>query len=252
MKCIDVHCYHGKWSFPIRDMSIDDILATMEILDIEKSILMSARSIMYDFVAGNAELAECIAPHDSLYGYVYVNLHYPELSLAEIDKYLGMDKFVGVKYNGECSRAPASAPENRFIFEYIEQEYQKPILLHTWGLSEHGNAVGYSHPSQALELALQHPGLNIIMGHMGGTEWPSAIEAAKKAVNLYLDTCASYADSDKVAAAVNALGADRVLFGSCMTENNPFMQKAVVLDAEITATQREQILFANARRIFGI
>ena len=252
MKCIDVHCYYGKWPFPIPDLSIKDILGVMEILDIEKSILMSGYGIQYDFVAGNADLAERIRPYDNLYGYVYINMNYPEMSLAEVDKYLGTDKFVGVKYQGEYSRTSISAPANRFIFDHIEQEYQKPILMHTWGLPEHGNAIAYSLPSQALELARQHPKLNIIMGHMGGTEWPSAIEVAKEATNLYLDTCASYADNDKIASAVRALGADRVLFGSSMTENNPFMQKAAVLDADITTTDREQVLYANARHIFGI
>ena len=252
MKCIDVHCYYGKWPFPIPDMSIDDILRMMQMVNIKKSILMSARSIQYDFVAGNAELAECIRHYDNLYGYVYINMHYPELSIAEVDKYLGSDKFVGVKYNGEYSRAPASAPANRFIFDHIEKEYQKPILIHSWGLPEHGNTVAYSLPSRLLELAEQHPGLKIIMGHMGGPEWASAIEAARQADNLYLDTCASYADSDKVATAVRALGADRILFGSGVSENNPFMQKAVVLEADITVAEKEQILYANACRVFGI
>jgi predicted TIM-barrel fold metal-dependent hydrolase len=80
----------------------------------------------------------------------------------------------------------------------------------------------------------------------------SAIHAAQKTDNLYMDTCASYADCDKVAVAVKTLGADRVLFGSGMTENNPFMQKGVVLDADITDREKEMVLYDNARRVFGI
>ena len=252
MKCIDVHCYYGKWSFPIPDVSIDGILRTMEKAEIEKCIVMSARAIQHDFVAGNAELAEAIQDHPNLYGYVYINMHYPELSVQEVDKYLGSDKFVGVKYNGEYSRSPASAPENRFIFDHIEREYGKPILIHSWGLAEHGNAMAYSLPSQLADLARQHPGLDIVMGHMGGPEWPSAIVAAQGVDNLYLDTCASYADSDKVAAAVHVLGADRVLFGSGQTENNAFGQKAAIMDAEISDSEKLQVLYSNAAKVFGI
>lgn len=141
MKCIDVHCYYGKWGFPIFDMSLADILALMEQAEVEKTILMSAQAIQYDFVAGNAELAEAIAPHPALYGYVYINMHYPELSLVEMEKYLPTDKFVAVKYNGEYSRAAACALENREVFTLLEKAYQKPLLLHTWGLREHGNVV---------------------------------------------------------------------------------------------------------------
>lgn len=252
MKCIDMHCYFGKWPFPIPDMSVDDILAVMKKLDIEKCIMMSSLSIQYDFVEGNAELAEAIADHDNLYGYVYINMHYPELSLLEMEKYLSSPKFVGLKYNGEYSRAPVSAEENDEVFDLLKNKYRKPLLLHTWGLPEHGNAIAYSLPVQALELARRHPNLAIVMGHMGGTEWMPAIHTARKAANLYLDTCASYADRDKVAVAVKLLGADRILWGTGMTENNASMQKSVVLDAEISQREKELILYENAARLFCI
>jgi hypothetical protein len=129
-------------------MSMADILAQMEQAQVEKTILMSAQSIQYDFVAGNAKLAEAIAPHPQLYGYVYINMHYPERSLREMEKYLGTDKFVGVKYNGEYSRSAACAPENKDVFTLLERSYRKPLLLHTWGLPEHGNVVAYE-PARA-------------------------------------------------------------------------------------------------------
>lgn len=159
MRCIDVHCYYGKWGFPIYDRTIADILEMMARAEVEKTILISARAIQYDFVAGNAELAEAIAPH---------------------------------------------------------------------------------------------PQLKIVMGHMGGSEWMAAIRAAEQASNLYLDTCASYADRDKIGTAVRMLGADRVLFGSGATEGSLAMQKNAVLDADITAEERIQVLYENARRLFNL
>ena len=252
MKCIDVHAYYGRWPFPIRNMSVEDILRLMDRAEMEKCILMSAQAIQYDFVAGNAELAEAITAHDGLYGYVYVNLHYPALSLDEVKKYLGSKKFVGLKYNGEYSKAPACADANLPLFRWAAEEYGKPLLLHTWGLPEHGNPVAYSLPAQALELARKVPNLKIVMGHMGGPEWMSAIEATLQAENLYLDTCCSYADREKVEVAVERLGAERLLFGSGMTENNPFGQKHVVLDAQITPQQKARILYDNAVELFGL
>jgi len=249
--CIDVHCYHGKWGFPIIELTTRDVLALMEQAHVEKAVLMSSRAIQYDFVAGNAELADAIAPHPGLYGYVYINMHYPQTALAEMDKYLPSDKFAGVKYQGEYSRATAAAPENREAFDRLENVYRKPLLIHSWGLPEHGNATAYSLPGQILELARAHPSLKIIMGHMGGTEWMDAIRAAEQAPNLYLDTCASYADSDKVAAAVRALGAERVLFGSGATEGSLFMQKAAILDADITDDEKLTVLYRAARQVFG-
>lgn len=250
--CIDVHCYHGQWGFPIRTLSTADVLALMKQGHVEKAILMSARAIQYDLAAGNAELAEAIAPHPNLFGYVYINMHYPDQSLAEMEKYLHTDKFVGVKYQGEYSRAAAGAPENRAIFTRLERVYRKPLLIHSWGLPEHGNAVAYSLPAQILALALAHPDLKIVMGHMGGTEWMAGIRAAQQAPNLYLDTCASYADRDKVGVAVKMLGADKVLFGSGATEGSLFMQKAAILDADLSDDAKQMVLAGAARRVFNL
>jgi predicted TIM-barrel fold metal-dependent hydrolase len=250
--CIDVHCYHGKWSFPIIELTTTDVLALMERAHVEKAILMSARAIQYDLVGGNAELAAAIAPHPGLYGYVYINMHYPEASLAEMEKYLWSDKFVGVKYHGEYSRANAAAPENREAFDRLEKVYRKPLLIHSWGLPEHGNVTAYSLPSQILELACAHPSLKIVMGHMGGTVWMDGIRAAEQAPNLYLDTTASYADQDKVAAAVRALGAEKVLFGSGATEGSLFMQKAAILDADITDDEKHTVLYGAAQQVFDL
>lgn len=252
MKIIDVHCYYGGFGFPQYVATLPELLDFMEREGVEKAILMSSMGIQYDFVAGNAELAEAIAPHDNLLGYVYINMHYPELCEEEMERYLRTDKFVGVKYNGEYSRAAACAPENREIFARLEQEYRKPLLLHTWGLPEHGNAVAYSLPSQALELAQQHPELTVIMGHMGGTEWMSAIRAAAQAPNLYMDMQSSIADRDKVAAAVSHLGAHKVLFGSGSVDWLFMVQKGAVLEAAITEAERRMVLSENARRLFSI
>jgi predicted TIM-barrel fold metal-dependent hydrolase len=251
-RCIDVHCYHGKWGFPIVEMSTADVLRLMEQATVETAILMSARAIQYDLVAGNAELADVIAPHPSLRGYVYINMHYPQQSLAEMEKYLHIDKFVGVKYQGEYSRAAASAPENHEVFTLLEKVYRKPLLIHSWGLPEHGNAVAYSLPAQILELAQAHPDLKIVMGHMGGTEWMDGIRAAQKAPNLYLDTCASYADRDKVAMAVRTLGVGKVLFGSGATEGSLFMQKAAILDADLPDEAKATVLYGAARQVFDL
>jgi predicted TIM-barrel fold metal-dependent hydrolase len=252
MKCIDVHLYYGGFGFPGPAPKIKEVVAFMERAEVEKAIMMSSRGIQYDFVVGNAELAEVIAPYPHLFGYVYINMHYPELSLLEMEKYLETDKFVGVKYNGEYNRAAASAPENREVFDLLEKRYAKPLLLHTWGLAEHGNAMPYSLPAQALDLARQHPDLKIVMGHMGGPEWPSAIRACMQAPNLFTDMQSSYADRDKVGVAVRALGAHKVLFGSGNVGSSLMMQKGAVMDADITDEERHTVFYETARRVFGI
>ena len=252
MKLIDVHMYFGKWGFPIQAISTEGIIALMDKMGIEKAILMSALGISYDLVGGNAILAAEIEPWDRLYGYVYVNGNYIQESLREMEKYLPGDKFVGVKFQPECSGAAPNDPSCDIMWDVVEKKYRKPVLIHSWTLPEHGNAIPYSLPEYSLEVARSHPELKIVLGHMGGIGWRDCLKVARKADNLWVDFCCSYADRDKIEVAVDELGAERVLFGSAMTENNGWMQIGALSEAAIGAADRHRIAYENAARLFGI
>lgn len=251
MRIIDTHVYYGYFPYPILTERVDDILSVMDIHGIEKAILMSAEALQFDIIEGNAELAKTINRQPRLYGYVVVNPSYPELSMQEIKKYLGNEKFVGVKYHPELSGVPLTDVSGKSIFDVLE-EYGKPLLVHTWHKAEHGGATPSSTPDIILEFARRRPKLKVIMGHMGGAAWKSAVDKAKSFQNVFLDTCASFADNDKIGYAVNQLGRERVLFGSGINEGNAAMQIGAVLEAEISKEDREFVFYKNAMRLFGI
>lgn len=252
MKSIDIHVYYGRFNFVIPDKSIDDILGIMSSRNIEKAILMSSISILQDFREGNQVLFDAIEPHDNLFGYCYINGNYIEESAKEIDRYLSMAKCKGVKYHPEYSGKRPDSDDILPLFEKIAKQYKKPALIHSWPVGEHGNAMPYSHPSTIANLAAKLSELNIVMGHMGGPEWQETIEIAKPYENLYLDTGSSYTHFDKVKAAVDVLGAKRIMFGSGMTEGCVDMQFGVVLDSEITDEQKQEVLYKAAQRLFKL
>jgi predicted TIM-barrel fold metal-dependent hydrolase len=213
---------------------------------------MSALALSYDMQRGNKELAEAIEPYDRLLGYVYVNGNYIEESIEEVKKHLSSPKFVGVKYHPELSFVPPNAPQCEPLWDLIEQEYNKPVLVHTWSMAEHNNDIPSALPEYVAEVARSHPGLKVIMGHMGGPGWRHCLEIAKDIPNVWVDFCSSYADSDKIAYAVNKLGSHRVMFGSGMTENNLWMQIGAILEAQLSEQDRRQVMYGNACRLFGI
>jgi predicted TIM-barrel fold metal-dependent hydrolase len=102
------------------------------------------------------------------------------------------------------------------------------------------------------EVARRHPTLKIIAAHLAGPGYMEAIDAARQVDNVWVDTCSSHALDDKVRAAVRLLGAGRVLFGSGMMQGNGFMQKAVIMEADIAEREREMILYENARALFRL
>lgn len=252
MNLIDVHVYYGKWGFPIKFVSTEQLLETMQEVGIEKAVLMSALSLSYDMGEGNSELCRAIEPHDELLGYVYLNGNYVKDSVKEMERYLDSPKFVGAKYHPELSELPPNAPECEHLWDLLENKYKKPVLIHTWTLPEHNNVLPSSLPEYVVDVALRHPDLKIIMGHMGGPGWRHCIQVIQDINNVWVDFCSSYANKDKIAYAVEYLGADRVLFGTGMTENNPWMQLGALLEADISEGDREKIMHLNARRVFQL
>lgn len=252
MQAIDIHVYHGKWYFPIPEKSIADVLDIMAVRGIEKAILMSSLSILQDFRQGNAAVFAEVAPHDNLYAYCYVNGHYLKESVEEMERYLPNPKCKGIKYHPEYSGKRPDDDDVIPLFEMLADKYGKPALIHSWPYGEHGNLSPMSHPRSIAELACKLPQLSIIMGHMGGPEWKEAIEIARPYPNLYLDTGSSYTHYDKVKAAVDALGAARVLFGSGMTEASVDAQLGVILDSAISEEERRMVLYGSAARLFDL
>ena len=156
MKLIDVHLYFGKWGFPIKPISTEGIVKLMDRMNIEKAVLMSALGIGYNFVEGNASLAKEIESWNQLFGYVYINGNYIEQSLKEMDYYLINDKFVGVKFQPEYSGIAPNDPKCDVIWEALEKDYRKPVLIHTWTVAEHNNGNPYSLPEYSVEIDKQY------------------------------------------------------------------------------------------------
>lgn len=117
-----------------------------------------------------------------------------------------------------------------------------PVLVHSGDCKSHPAVVGI--------LALAHPGLTVIMAHMGQGYFQEAIDAARQAGNLVLET--SGESPFHVEMAVTALGAERVVYGT----DTPFFPipegQRIVREAKISPADRDRIMGGNAARILGL
>ncbi len=243
MKIIDVHAHYGKWFIPTNKNSIKDTLEIMRKNNIERAILSSSLAIIYNFVEGNRELSKVIEGYKNLFGYIFLNPNYIQLSLKEMNKYLSRENFVGLKlYSNGYINQPLNCEGHRRFLQLLAEDYPEKgvILFHCW----------FQSVSQLIELAKEFPTLKFIMGHMGGIEWREAVEKAKEVKNLYLEICSGYPLRNKIEDAVEAVGVQRVLFGSDMTLLDPGSSLGMVLDAEIPSEKKERILYKNAKELF--
>lgn len=243
MKIFDVHTHSGKWPFAgLRDDN-EFSMQTLRTFNIEKCIVSSAEAIVYDMVAGNAQMAAFVAAHDELFGYVVLNPNYLELSEAELEKYSDRKDIVGVKLHPFYSQTPFNADDSKKLVRMIAGR-NMPILVHT-------HDVPWSSPAQVGEVAGEFPDQVIIMGHGGLTNFTDGIAVTAEHDNIFLEICGSPIPSGKIDKAVQKLGPEKILYGSDIALFSPAFALGTVLDADISEGQKEDILYNNADKLFG-
>jgi predicted TIM-barrel fold metal-dependent hydrolase len=239
---IDVHGHIGPWPFPMTDCWAADLEKMMRKSGIERAIISSTEAIVNDFVAGNAAMAREMDKTDMLLGYVTVSPSRLEQSVDEMDRYLAQPKFVGVKLHPSYAGVSIdSEPVMRLSAEVAKRRV--PFLIHTWG---HGE------PSKILKLANEFPEMPIIMGHGGATAWREGIDVLKKTHNTYTEFCASLSHRDKVRETIDAVGYDRVLFGTDLGLFDPAYVLGTYEEAALTNDEEAAIMRDNARRLFSL
>lgn len=247
MRVIDVHAHYGEWFFPIEMSREQHILHLMEKHEIERAVFSSSLAVVYDMEEGNARLAEFLAKSPKFYGYVVLNPNYSDVSVRQMQVHLGNPKFLGVKLHPDYARRSVSCPESIELLEEA-RKLRKVALLHTWGAEQ---------VEATARVAETFPDMAIIMGHMGGdgregAGWKSGIAAAGKHPNVYLEVCGSSLHRDRIREAVEALGDDRILYGSDMTLLNPAITLGMIEEADIPARSKANILYENAARVLKL
>ncbi|MFA5858870.1 MAG: amidohydrolase family protein [Elusimicrobiota bacterium] len=243
-RIIDVHAHYGKWFFPIYSDTPDNIFEIMNRNSIDKIVLSSTQAIVYNMVAGNAELAEILDKHSGFYGYIFLNPNYIDLSFKELEKYMGNHKKVlGLKLYSEGYIAqPLNCDgHKKFLTETQTRFPGTPVLFHCYSATAAMQLAG---------VAKQFPNLNFLMGHMGGAQWRSAVDCSIGIPNLYLEICSGNFDRGKLEYAVSKVGAGHILYGSDVTLINPAQMVGMVLDAEISENDRNLIFSKNATQLF--
>jgi len=242
MRIYDAHAHCGKWPFAGFKDDTEFPIEVLRKYNIEKCIISSALAIVYDMVKGNAQMVDLITTHDELLGYIVLNPNYLELSKKELEKYAQNPKVVGVKIHPYYCAEPFGSAASTELLEMIS-EYQLPILVHT-------HADPWSSPACVGRVAKQFPQQMILMGHGGLTNFEEGIEVAARHENIFIETCGSPIPAGKIDRAVNKLGSKKILYGSDIALLSPAFALGAVLDADISESQREDILYRNAYQLF--
>lgn len=252
MKIIDSHVHIGLNEFCLdeeRTMPYDlenkyeEYLIIMKKAGIEKACILPIPDAGYDI-----ELSHDYLRKAALYGEDKL------LPICRLDNTLSENingVFSGAKFHKVYENiSKATLQEYLKILEY----YKKPLLIH---------AAFKDKVKQIKSLLNVAPELIIVLAHMGrGHLYTSEgveenLSALKKYPNVLFET-STVGNSDIVKLACNIVGSERVMFGSDYPFGKIYLGKNynyademdVVLHADITDTEKEDILYRTADRIF--
>jgi predicted TIM-barrel fold metal-dependent hydrolase len=138
----------------------------------------------------------------------------------------------------------------------IEDELVDPVLAKAAELGVvvtiHSGSE-FCSPAQIGLLAGRHPGVPIVMDHMGYRyHVGQAIAAARLFPNLYLGTTVANNEPGSVLQAMRKVGPDRVVYGSNAPASYPDLAVAALKRLKLDSTWERMLLGDNLARIYGI
>ena len=244
----DLHCHLSGIDGRTVDERMAKLVGYADRMGIERLVVsMGSRFVTEPepevFRAQNDEVVQALSHwHHRAFGLAYINPHFLDESLAEIERLIANGPFVGVKLwvARRCTDSSLDAIVKRCA------ELQALIFQHTW-FKTSGNLRGESTPLDLAELAGRHPTIPFILGHCGG-QWELGIRAVRDLPNVAVETAGFDPTAGMVEMAVAELGAERVLYGSDAPGRSFASQLGKVRGAHIAEADRQRILGPNLRQ----
>jgi predicted TIM-barrel fold metal-dependent hydrolase len=257
---IDVHAHLGRSLSLVESetgrpmqTTAEDLIRLLDRNEIDKSVISPIPGYarpngISDTMEQNNLVAQAIRKYPDRFpcGFGVVEPYHADRSLQEVERLAKDLKLKGLMFHTRYQGVDLDHPIIFKIFEKAWDVGMKFALVHTDGLLEE--------PWRLARLAERFPGITFISGHPGIdiADLAHNIYICKKHDNILLDTCIWHVHNLPFRNAVQAIGAERILFG----DDAPYYETSFDLLhaklAEISDEDKELILGKNAARLFGI
>jgi hypothetical protein len=234
-------------SRPHFDGTVRGLLAVMDRAGVSISVLAPVATAARQVESINTWTASKISDRLVAFGAMHPDFRDPEREIARMAS-LGIK---GIKFHTEFQSFHPH--DDRLLPIYRAAEEQGMIVLfHAGNDPQYDTAAGS--PRVFRELALEYPGLTLVLAHMGGYQMWDEVAAELLGRPVYLDTSQATENLPlaEVAALIRAHGTDRVVVGS----DGPWADTAVALAAirqlGLSAQELEQVLWGNAARLLRL
>jgi uncharacterized protein len=232
---IDAHAHLGVFKdYYVPDEDATGMVAYMDRYGMGQACIFAFAGVASDFVYGNDLVVAAVrARPDRLLGYTVLSPNYPEECIPELERTANLG-LRGIKliayYQGHREDTPRLFP----VYEWA-QARRKIILSHTWGT-----------PEFLAGLARQYPDVSFHIGHMDF----NYAETVRRYDNVFTTTT-FVPWPGAIARAVDAFGADKILFGSDFPDLDTSLNLGPLLTARISDADKRKILGGNMQRILA-
>lgn len=233
-----------QWNLVTRTMP--EFVAYLDKCGVRRGVISSSRSnkaqAPEDFREGNREVAKYVDRYKGRFrGSCVITPFRIDEALREIE---------------ECHQQYGFVWLGEFCNYMTGYRYDTPEWAEVMKLATRLNLVAQIHTNarEMQYLAENFPDTTIVFPHLGGNREDifARIAIVAKHKNTHIDLSGSGIERVGILErAVKEIGADRVLYGSDFTINEPSAVLVRVKNAFLTAEDREKILFRNVERLLA-
>ena len=241
---IDAHVHIGKSARLQIEADGDMLVRTADELGFDRIFCTDLTALFYDMFEGNRLLYEQMRRHpDRIIG--YASLHstrFGKAALEELERCRNDYGMRGLKIYSTPEASIAEPAMIPILEKCVELEFV--VLAHTT-------------PLECEYLMAAVPECRFMMAHAGGQpfakgDWNRAIMAAQRFPNLYLETASSTIDTNFLELAVDALGPEKIIFGTDTPLLDPWVQLAKIRETALAPEALDLILGGNIARLVGL
>ncbi|RLF02550.1 MAG: hypothetical protein DRK00_09890 [Thermoprotei archaeon] len=232
-RIIDAHAHVGPDQRFLMRASPSDVARVYDKYGIRMGPFSSTISLLAGAREGNRHVLEAAAQQPGRILPLYALNPLEEGAVEGVDP----ERYVGVKFHPDYFHIRPSHPISMRALERVA-ELGLPLMLHS-----------YDGGAEAAEVAREFPELVIVAYHMGGIRWRECLDRVSRYDNVLVEVSSSVAEPGMVDAAVEALGSDRVLFGTDIPYLDPAVSLGKVLGAGLDTRDLENVLWRAAERL---
>lgn len=236
-RILDAHAHIGSDHRFLMRAEPERVLHVYDRFGIRAGFFSSIISLLCGVKEGNQHVLEAARKYPGRILPLYSLNPLEEDCLELLEELHGL--FYGVKFHPDYFGIQPSHPLSLSALRRVA-DLGLPLMLHV-----------YDGGVEAERVAKELPNLTVIAYHMGGVRWAECLRRLAKLENTLVEISSSVASPGMVKAAVDELGADRVLFGTDVPYNDPAVSLAKVIEADLSERERESILWRNAEGLIG-